>query len=215
LAQVVSAIVFETPPKLSELAADAPEGLEFILHRALEKDPAKRLPHAGDLKEAISLCRVALQLSPRPAAPAPDDAGKTRVIPRATAAATDDEGKTRVMPRAVAAGPAAPPAPADDDKTRVMKRAAPSPVAPPPPPKLQSAAAFQPIPVPAQRFRYCPSCTFANPPQAVECLQCRTPFAAGQAPVASAPKPSAWPLYSAIAVAALLALALVVVLILK
>ena len=41
LGQVVSAIVFETPPKLSELAPDAPEGLEFILDRALEKDPAR------------------------------------------------------------------------------------------------------------------------------------------------------------------------------
>src|SRR4051794_9414441 len=41
LAQVVSAIVFENPPKLSEICPDVPEGLEFILNRALEKDPAR------------------------------------------------------------------------------------------------------------------------------------------------------------------------------
>ena len=64
LGRVVSAIVFETPPKLSELAPDAPEGLEFILDRALEKDPATRLQNAGDLKQAITLCRTALHLTP-------------------------------------------------------------------------------------------------------------------------------------------------------
>src|SRR3954471_1995041 len=47
LPQVVSAIVFEAPPKLSELAPDAPEGLEFLLNRALEKDPEKRLQNAA------------------------------------------------------------------------------------------------------------------------------------------------------------------------
>ena len=86
LGQVVSAIVFETPPKLSELAPDAPEGLEFVLHRALEKDPARRLQNAGELKQAISLCRVAAQLSPIPAAPAACVAergrDKTRVFQR-------------------------------------------------------------------------------------------------------------------------------------
>ena len=85
LGQVVSAIVFETPPKLSELAPDAPEGLEFVLHRALEKDPARRLQNAGELKQAISLCRVAAQLSPIPAAPAPASPSvgeQTRVFQR-------------------------------------------------------------------------------------------------------------------------------------
>ena len=94
LGQVVSAIVFETPPKLSELAPDAPEGLEFVLLRALEKDPARRLQNAGELKQAISLCRVAAQLSPIPSAPpaaSPSVGEKTRVFhrPLAVPAATD------------------------------------------------------------------------------------------------------------------------------
>ena len=70
LGQVVSAIVFETPPKLSELCPDAPEGLEFILNRALEKDPARRLQNAGDLKQAMALCRMTMKLGgPAEAAP--------------------------------------------------------------------------------------------------------------------------------------------------
>ena len=210
----MSAIVFETPPKLSELAPDAPEGLEFVLHRALEKDPARRLQNAGELKQAISLCRVAAQLSPIPAAPAaasPSVGEKTRVFQRPLAvpsAAPSDSDKTRVMPRA-----AAPPAaPMDDAKTKVMQRPLPAPLAPPPPPppKLPPAAARS-LPVPAQQLRYCPSCTFANPPHAAECERCQTPFST----VAYPTKAGSWPLYVAIAVAVLLAIALTVVLILK
>jgi len=132
LGRVVSAIVFETPPKLSELAPDAPEGLEFLLDRALEKDPAARLQNAGDLKQAITLCRTALHLTPpgtpSSAAPEPDGHDKTRVFhrpPPAAAAPPVDEGKTRVMR-------ATPPAPVDDAKTKVLQRPSASPVAPPP-----------------------------------------------------------------------------------
>jgi serine/threonine-protein kinase len=216
LGQVVSAIVFETPPKLSELVPDAPEGLEFILHRALEKDSAKRLQNAGELKQAISLCRVAAQFgSPpdtpaAPAAPAPDDVEKTRVFqrPQSSVAPPVDSDKTRVMPRS-----AAPPAvPMDDAKTKVMQRPLPAPVAPPPPPpKLPPAASRPPSPVPAQQLRYCPSCTFANPPNATECERCQTPFSTTAYPT----KTRSWSLYVAIAIAVLLAIALAVVLILK
>jgi serine/threonine protein kinase len=228
LGRVVSAIVFETPPKLSELAPDAPEGLEFILDRALEKDPATRLQNAGDLKQAISLCRTALHLTPAgppvSAVLEPDAHDKTRVLHRPPpAAAPVDEGKTRVMLQV----PSAPTAPRDDDKTRVMRadppvpvddgktkvlqRPSASPVAPPPaPPKLPPAAA-RPVALPVQQFRYCPSCTFANPPHATECERCQTPFSAGALPA----KSGSWPLYLAIAIAVLLAIALIVVLILK
>jgi serine/threonine-protein kinase len=215
LGQVVSAIVFETPPKLSELAPDSPEGLEFVLHRALEKDPARRLQNAGELKQAISLCRVAAQLSPIPTAPAPASPSvgeQTRVFqrPLSVPPATPDAEKTRVLPRA-----AAPPAaPMDDAKTKVMQRPLPAPVAPPPPPppKLPPAAA-RPLPAaaPAQQLRYCPSCTFANPPHATACERCQTPFST----VAYPTKTGSWSLYVAIAVAVLLAIALAVVLILK
>jgi serine/threonine protein kinase len=188
LGQVVSAIVFETPPKLSDLAADAPEGLEFILNRALEKDPTRRLQDAGELKQALSLCRVAAKFGSTPVAPPAADGDKTRIFQR-------------------------PPAtPVDDEKTRVMQRPLPSPVAPapPPPPKLPPAAP-KPSPIPTQQFRYCPSCTFANPPHVTECERCQTPFSTATDPN----KTGSWSLYLAIGVAVLLAIALVVVLILK
>ena len=213
LGQVVSAIVFETPPKLSELAPDAPEGLEFVLLRALEKDPDRRLQNAGELKQAISLCRVAAQLSPTPAAPAaasPSVGEKTRVFqrPLAVPAAPNDSDKTRVMPRATHT----PAAPLDDDKTKVMQRPSPSPVAPPPPPPPRlPPAASKASPAPTQQFRYCPSCTFANPPHVTECERCQTPFSTAAYPT----KTGSWPLYVAIAIAVLLAIALIVVLILK
>ena len=60
LAQVVSAIVFEPAPKLSALCPDAPEGLDFLLNKALDKDPAKRFRNAGELKQAIAVCRLAM-----------------------------------------------------------------------------------------------------------------------------------------------------------
>jgi uncharacterized paraquat-inducible protein A len=102
----------------------------------------------------------------------------------------------------------------DDDKTKVMQRLSPSPVAPPPPPppKLPPAA-YKPssTPTPAQQLRYCPSCTFANPPHVTECERCQTPFSNAAFPT----KAGSWPLYLAIAIAVLLAIALIVVLILK
>src|SRR6185503_13333361 len=55
LGQVVSAIVFEAPPSLKQLCPDAPEGLEYILNRAMDKDPTKRLQTAGELKHALEL----------------------------------------------------------------------------------------------------------------------------------------------------------------
>jgi hypothetical protein len=116
----VSAIVFEQPPKLSEICPDAPEGLEFILGRALEKDPARRLQNAGDLRQAIELCRVTLGMgvppAPGPATPS-EDPGKTRNMktavdgPDAPAPEAEDAGKTHVMRRSSgAAPPVAPPA---------------------------------------------------------------------------------------------------------
>ena len=50
LAQVVSAIVFEPPPKLGETAPDAPEGLEFILRQGARKGPGEAAANAGELK---------------------------------------------------------------------------------------------------------------------------------------------------------------------
>ena len=216
LAQVVSAIVFEQPAKLSEICPDAPEGLEFILGRALEKDPARRMQNAGDLKQAIELCRMALGMDVPPPAPTAPTAGRT-----------EDLAKTRVIRRPSAATPpVAPPAvappvePADDGKTRIMRRSAPpAPVAAQPPPAQSPPPSAPPSkttspPPSAQRYSYCPACTFANPPGTAVCQRCQTPLAA-PAPAAPVPKSSPWPLYIALAVAALLAIALIVVLIVK
>src|SRR5215831_17561484 len=183
LPQVVSAIVFEAPPKLSDLAPNAPEGLEFLLHRALEKEPAKRLQNAGELKGAIALCRMTLAMAAQGSAAGgrgpekqgsgvggrgPDESRQATEVP-----ANRDADKTRVMIRAVA-----PPPPADAEKTRVMTRPSPAPVAFAPPPAPGSrppAPAFvppAPAAPPAQAFRYCPVCTFANAADAAVCLKC-------------------------------------------
>jgi len=192
LQQVVSAIVFEPPPKLSELCPDAPEGLEFLLNRALEKDPAKRPQNARELKQSIAVCRLALAqglAAPRPAA---DE--KTRIFetPQQTAAQNDE--KTQVFRRPQPAVAAALP---------------PRPAPPPPPPRIQTAA-----PPAGLRFRYCPSCTAANPPDVTVCSRCGLPLAGAPAPGAAPPR-SQWALYTAIAVAVVLAIALVVVLVVK
>jgi serine/threonine protein kinase len=82
--EILSAILFEQPPAWAEQSG-APQGLEFVIRRALEKDPAKRWQNAGDLRQALSLCRFTLENQPVPAAAAPPpapDLAKTRVVPR-------------------------------------------------------------------------------------------------------------------------------------
>ena len=197
LAQVISAIVFEAPPKLSQICADAPEGLEFLLNKALEKDAAKRFRNAGELKQAISVCRLAMAQGV--AAPVPV-ADKTKVFEKAAPAA-------------------APPPAADDEKTKVFQRPAasappppPKPAAPPPPPPAPAPEPAAPKPAPGLRFRYCPSCTSANPPDAVACSRCGARLAEG-GPAAA--KSTNWGMYIAIGVAALLAIALIAVLMTK
>ena len=200
LGQVVSAIVFEAPPKLSELSADAPEGLEFILNRSLEKDPAKRSQNGGDLKQALGLCRTTLGLG-LPAAP--------------PANAPQDGEKTTAMPRAAAA-------PVDEQKTKVMKRAAPAvgapvaqPAAPPPPAPAPPRPKPKPVPLPAPgaaQVRFCPMCTAQNAVGSAVCRKCGNPLGGRGGEAA---KPTQWGLYAAIAAAVLLAVALAVVLIVK
>lgn len=234
LPQVVSAIVFEAPPKLSELRPDAPEGLEFILNRALEKDPARRIPHAGDLKQALGLCRMTLGMAPSTPA-APVDEGKTRLMPVASPEAVEDSEKTHVIRRPAAiphadAGPAPPSsaagssaAPLDEEKTQVMKRAAPPapvPVAPSPPPKPAPTIAPPRTQAPSPsvgglRFRYCPNCTTPNQPDAVICQRCKAPLGGPRNPATASTTRAQWPLYLAIAVAGILAVVLIAVLMMK
>jgi serine/threonine protein kinase len=196
LQQVVSAIVFEAAPKLSELCPDAPEGLEFLLNRALEKDPARRLKNALELKQSIALCRLAMAQGL--AAPRPPADEKTRIFDTPHTAAPPEDEKTQVFRRPLpAVAPAVPPKPV-----------------PAPPPPVQRAAP-QPLPPSGLRFRYCPSCTAANPPDATVCSGCGLPLAAPGVAAAGAAKQTQWSLYAAIAVAAVLAIALVVVLVVK
>jgi serine/threonine protein kinase len=237
LPQVVNAIVFEPTPKLSEFCPDAPEGLEFILNRALEKDPARRIQNAGDLKQALGLCRMTMGMTPRPVAPAPaspDDAGKTRVMqsPAVSPSALpeEDPGKTRVIRRPTPDAPASPvplasAAPREEAETRVLKRPGPGFVptppptpAPPPPVVAQPPRVAQHTSRPsasnpaALQFRFCPICTASNPPDARVCQRCQSPLGGGGA--AGQPlKQSQWPLYVAIGVAVVLAIILAIVLV--
>jgi predicted nucleic acid-binding Zn ribbon protein len=131
-------------------------------------------------------------------APAPVPvADKTKVFetPKPAAAAKPDLEKTQVFQRPAAAAPL--PAP---------RKAA------PPPPPSPAPEPVQPKPAPGLRFRYCPSCTTANPPDAVACSRCGTRLAGGGA---SAAKSTNWGMYIAIGVAVLLTIVLIVVLVAK
>ncbi len=211
LAQVVSAIVFEVPPKLSELVPGAPEGLEFLLNKAMEKAPEARFQSAGELRQALALCRITLELAAT-APPAPSPQTPPSPAPR-TGGAGEGE-KTQVLHR-----PASTPLAPDDQKTRAFKRPE-SMLQPPPKPAAGAKAppALSGVKPPAvsgvvtPRFRYCPSCTFGNAPSATICGGCGLPL--GNAPEEK-PASRPWGLYSAIAIAVLLAIALAVVLLVK
>lgn len=191
LAQVVSAIVFEAPPKLSTVADGAPDGLEFLLNRALEKDPARRFQDAGEMGQALAVCRVTMSHGESVAEPA----GASE--------------KTSVLEN-----PALP-APADGEKTQVFARPAARSAAvavAPPPPAPAAKPVEAPPPAPGLRFRYCPSCTSANPPDAAACNRCGTPLAASGAAVT---KSRNWGMYISLGVAAALAVVLLVVVMAK
>jgi serine/threonine protein kinase len=203
LAQVVSAIVFEAPPKVAEVCPDAPEGLEFLLNKALEKDPAKRQQDAGDLKQALALCRITLRLG---ATSGPGGSVATEPEP-AAAAVKSAEGQAL-----------------DPEKTKIIRRpaslafreaaAAAPPARPPETPSIQAARVPAPAAPPTAQSRYCPACTAPNPPNTPICLQCGTPFAP-MAPTAPAAPQKPWALYVSITLAALLFLVLILVWIMK
>jgi len=217
LVQVVSAIVFENPPSLSALCPDAPEGLEFILNKAMEKDPAKRIQNAGDLKQAMALCRITMRLAPTPPAAVPGPVGsETKIMPSAQFAAGS------AQPPA-AAGPPAPAVPVDEQKTQVLRRPVPMGPVAPTPSVTPKPAAPAPTPTPAPRPpsqqnlpkpKFCPSCTTANPPGATVCRGCGNPLGGPEPPTGSQSTVQ-WGMYLAIGVAILLAFALIVVLIVK
>ena len=211
LPQVVSAIVFDAPPKLTDICPDAPEGLEFLLNKAMAKSPADRFPGAAELKQAIVLCRFTLEMAGSNPQAAPSQSPAAASTPQTQPA---DGEKTKVMRRA-----APPPVSPEDEKTQAFRAAdfKPKPVAlrpAAPPPAMPAPKPPKPPVTPAARFRYCPSCTFANPLHATVCGGCGVPLTS--APVAETP-PAArnWSLYIAVSIAVLLAIALVVVLMVK
>jgi serine/threonine-protein kinase len=162
LAKVLSNIMFLAPAPLNTLAPDAPEGLNTALMRALEKDPAKRLQSANELKSALAICKLTLGMGPglaepvASAAPSPAEAQeyeKTKVIRRTMVGAAQAPSKP------VAAAPAPTPAP----------------------------VAQRPVAVaPKQELIYCSSCTHPNTPGSLMCARCGLPLAA--APMPEAPK---------------------------
>jgi eukaryotic-like serine/threonine-protein kinase len=74
-ADVISAIMRENPPALSQSSPDVPPGLERIVFRCLEKNPAERFQSASDLAFALealtdtrgSVRPAAAEATPRPA----------------------------------------------------------------------------------------------------------------------------------------------------
>ena len=180
LPEILSAILFEQPPAWTAGIDRAPEGLEFVVRRALDKDPAKRWQNAGELKQAISLCRYTLANQP--------------------------EGE-------VAAVVVKPSITGDAEKTVVVKREIPRPIAPSLPViPLQAAVAISTpaVAIPeVMGARFCTSCTFPNPKNAVVCGKCGIPLISGILPgQAASDNRMIWILAGA---AALLVVALIVV----
>ena len=195
LAQIVSSIVFETPAPLGQIAPGAPEGLEFVVNKALHKDPAKRWKDGGDLYQALALCRLTLQM--QPASPATGNAMS------AVAAASPDLGKTVLMPRVKT------PVPLPDPPV-----AAPA-SAPPQPAHAGSPAAVRKPPVtPPVTKVYCAACTAANPLGALTCTGCGAPLTA-VAPQLPPPAGIPWRTIAFLAAALVLVLIVAMVLVLR
>ena len=187
VARMLTAAMFQAPPPLKDLAPDAPEGLELVLSKALEKESEKRVQNADDLRQALALCRITLKL--RPPAPAPVSLGAPAAPAAAAAEEPFDAAKTVVVKRSPA-----PPAAAPASKP---------PVAPPPPPRP---------PMPKLDLTFCPACTYGNPKGAESCQRCGLPLTVAVQP--AAPEPEAAPAYLRWLVIALAAAVAVLLLIL-
>jgi len=164
LAQIVSAILFETPAPLRQVMPGAPEGLERVLQKALEKDASRRWKDGGEFKQILSLCRLTLDM--QPAASGPEAAG-------AGAPAAPEQAKTVMMRR-----PGTPAAP----RPAVPTPAPAAPVAAPKPAPAPAPAPVRPIRPAAPAAIYCSACTAANPADAYVCTRCGAPLRAGAPP---------------------------------
>ncbi|HUF13832.1 MAG TPA: protein kinase [Longimicrobiales bacterium] len=56
LGAVLGAILARAPQPLGDLRPDVPSDLQRIVHRCVEKDPAKRFPSSTDLRAALARC---------------------------------------------------------------------------------------------------------------------------------------------------------------
>jgi serine/threonine-protein kinase len=217
LGRIVSAIVFDAPPRFGELCPDAPEGLEFILNRALEKDPAQRYANGGELRQAIGLCRT-LQFTPAPREPAtpdgpaaappevPGDGSETIVVRRRGTApqlvASQIVASREAAVQHVAAQQAA--------LRQVAQRLRQEEVSD----TQGTGTTTKPTDGPAPKVRYCPACTMPNPLDAMVCERCKNPLFRSSAGGAHRKK-LRWALYVAIGVSAILATELIVALLTK
>jgi eukaryotic-like serine/threonine-protein kinase len=87
VAAMLSAILFQSPAPLKQLAPDGPDGLDLILSQSLEKDPVKRYVSTHELRKTIAMCRTLLQGGGHRARPSGGgiDAGETLILTRAKA----------------------------------------------------------------------------------------------------------------------------------
>ncbi len=148
LPEILSAILFDAPPAWE--ATGAPEGLEFVIRRALEKDAAKRWPSAAELRQAIALCRFTMENRP----------GAAAVVAAAVPVpAASDSQKTVVMKREAGPRPVAS-APVEASVSPVTR----APEPPPAPPRTD--------------VRFCPACARPNAAGTVICVHCGGPLSA-------------------------------------
>ncbi len=69
--QVLHAVMWNDPPRLSEVRPGLPAAIDAIVSRALQKDPAKRYQSAAEVEVTLSLSATAIPASrPMPLYPA-------------------------------------------------------------------------------------------------------------------------------------------------
>ena len=185
LPEILSAILFDAPPAWT--VTGAPEGLEFVIRRAMEKDPAKRWRSASELRQALSLCRFTLENS------GPENRAAAQTV---SGASVEADPQTY-----------------DGEKTVVIRRTSPPPVvaAPPPPPEPPPEVRQPSPPVPKHDARVCTACTYSNSKYAINCARCNRPLHVPGPPVTpSTPIWRNW-VWVSIAVVVLLAVIAVIV----
>ena len=148
MVDVIMAITSKPTPDLRQLVPNAPEALELVIGRALEKDPARRFHDAAELRDALKKRAEAAVLIAQFAqrgAPAPQVAGEPEA---------NSEAKGTVVMKRI-------PTP--------ITRPAASPLA---------APSSTPIVKPALRPEavYCPACTCENLANATVCSGCGRPL---------------------------------------